>query len=413
MKGKIILSILFFSITRIATAQWVDLHTPTTKWDEMDNLSVSPDGKNISVWVHHSDTTTLNDFYYYTVSNDYGRTWHNNAAPRRNPEQMFWDNDVLYVQEPTANDSMKKSTDFGVTFTTMIAHSEIASKIIISPNGKWYRLFQSLWTSPTGMYESSDKGLTWSFTNTSNASSPADDYIVANNGNIVATSGANIIYSPDSGRTWTVATYTGGSWPASTRSTISKMSNGTLIAMDASGIDKSTDNGVTWSSVTPNPAPMNPLGYECSGTNIISQASTGGTTYISTDGGVSFQILTPSWSGILSSGSTMARSLHDIYTSGTYKVFKYTGTTAIAEISSDLSFNTYPNPAISLLNIDIATVSNQTVLNIYNSDGQLIDHLILSHTHTELPVTSYPMGIYEAVITYNGRVLARQRWLKL
>lgn len=352
-------------------AQWTNLNAPQESylW-----LTVSPNGKNIAAYSTGLDFTTFKFYFHYVTSHDYGASWQVYSVPdtagkttfqlqNSAPQDFFWDGDDLYVHDANPITSLKKSSNFGASFTVQNNNFNAAGKIIQSPNGNWYMQYQGY------QYSSSDKGATWNKLGIG-GSSGFMEYLVANNGNIVSTFSQGIAYSTDGGATWTNSTFsTNDTWTDS-KNSISKSSDGTLICLGktATRLYKSTNNGVSWQLAT-STLPVNPIKLLWSGNEIVT-LSTNGSTYKSTDGGSTFTQMTKI-NGILSNGAAMAASNSDIFIAGASGIYKYSG--AVTDIENEVELaevSLYPTPCQEILYINS---KNSTIsYSISNLAGQSV-----------------------------------------
>jgi uncharacterized delta-60 repeat protein len=107
----------------------------------------------------------------------------------------------------------------------------------------------------------------------------------------------------------------------------------------------------------------------------------------------------------------------DLTQFGYYKVVvtdKYTCTntseskpyfvTALSDIAiGDATLRYYPNPARSVLNVDIAHVGrNKLQVELYDLNGRLVQRKLLNQVHNQLRVDGLSSGLYQLVI-FNGR----------
>lgn len=380
-------------------SQWTNLNAPNSSNEVYSTIAVSPNGKNIAVYTQKTNTITFQSTYHYTTSHDYGATWQVYSVPDTAgltpfqmgltaPQDIFWDGDDLFVQDANPIIKLKKSSNFGATFTTQNSSYTTQSKIVQSPNGKWYHYNASI------LYSSTDKGISWSAI--SGAGTNFMEYCFAANGNIVATYNSGVAYSTDGGDSWTASTFSpSGSWVDS-KNSISKASDGTLLYLCStnSKIYKSTDNGVTWQQIT-STLPVNPIKMLYSGTDIIT-LSTNSSTHKSTNGGTSFTQMTPLTGGILSTGNGMANSLTDIFISGMSAIYKYNSTVGISEMAYESQIKIFPNPTSNYLIIDYKNPINYIL--ILNSLGEIImTHQLIENNRLDL--SNFSNGVYFILVS--------------
>jgi hypothetical protein len=387
-----ILSLLLLSNQTIA--QWTSLKAPNTKTENYGWLAVSDDGKNIAAYNTKLDLTIFQTLYQYTISHDFGATWKVYTAPTNAIQNMFWDGDVLYVQETNSINTLKKSSDFGETFTIQNNAYNSQSHIIRSKNGKWYNTYLGK------IYVSNDKGKTWTIT-TSNGTDFMD-YLVAKNGNIVASASKGVAYSTDGGDTWIGSTFsTTDNWIDSENS-ISMASDGTLIYLCKTGtrVYKSTDNGVTWQLFSAT-LPVSPIKLLYSGTDLI-VLSKNGSTHKSTDGGKTFVQMTPQVNGILMAGSAMAVSNSNIYICGLSDIYIYGNKVTANEVQlATNNFHVFPNPCQNTLHL-VSTENYYTYI-LTDVNGKLIDRGFTDDAKVD--VSQIKSGLYILTATNpEGRI---------
>lgn len=356
-----LLAIIF--ICSKTEAQWTSLKAPNTGTENYGWLAVSDDGKNIAAYNTKLDLTIFQTLFQYTISHDYGTTWKVYTAPTNAIQNMFWDGDVFYVQETNSINTLKKSTDFGATFTIQNNAYNSQSHIIRSKNGKWYITYLGK------IYFSNDKGKTWTIT--SSNGTDFMDYLVAKNGNLVASASKGVAYSTDGGDTWIGSTFsTTDNWIDSENS-ISMASDGTLVYLCKTGtrIYKSTDNGVSWQLFSTT-LPVSPIKLLYSGTDLI-VLSKNGSTHKSTDGGKTFVQMTPQVNGILMAGSAMAVSNSSIYICGLSDIYVYGNKVTSSKNQVAINnFHVFPNPCQNTLHLE--STENYNSYTLTDVTGKLI-----------------------------------------
>jgi photosystem II stability/assembly factor-like uncharacterized protein len=402
MKKTLILFTALLLVRSIAFAQWTNLNVPNSTDAESLNYSkmaVSPDGKNIAVFTQDLSFVTFKTTFHYTVSHDYGNSWQVYSAPdtaglaaaqiyNTSPLQMFWEGDDLYIQDLNPQTALKRSSDFGASFTTIFNSTEVITNIMRCPNGNWYYTYAS-----DEVYKSTDKGLTWNPSTTGAINFL--EYLVTDNGNLIASTFSGIYYSTDGGDTWQRSTFSDNDHWTDAANSLSKASDGTLLYMCATStrLYKSTDNGVNWQRVTA-ALPINPIKMYYSGTDLIT-LSTAGDTFKSTDGGATFTQLTPRQpqpGNLMYNGNAMAYSTDDIFIDGQAAVYRYnkSANAVSSAVKPDITTNVYPNPATNLIHIKSQFPVKTLV--ITNTKGETILHT--NHPGTSVDVSNVPNGIY-------------------
>ncbi|MFZ4739983.1 MAG: T9SS type A sorting domain-containing protein [Bacteroidales bacterium] len=380
MKKLYIITLLSILFVGQIKAQWTNLNALGSNYEDYQLLAVSDNGKNIAAY--NSKLTSGQSTIHYTTSHDYGITWQVYLTTQATGGQyMFWDGDNLYIQTSNATiANLKKSTDYGASFTVQNSSYNTQSLIIRSANAKWYIVNSSL------LYSSIDKGASW--TSVSNLNNVFIDYVVANNGNIVATCNSGVIYSTNGGDSWTVSTFPNSTFLKPYNS-ISKASDGSLLVFHSSSslVCKSTDNGVTWQQIN-STLPANTKSLLYSGTDIISYSILG-TTYKSTDGGLLFTQMTPS--SLLTTVSSMTAANNNVYIYGMSAIYKYgNSSTGIAEQLSDKKITVFPNPCK-----DFVEVKSDKVFDSYQIINLLGEVVVESKfIDGKIDISSMISGVY-------------------
>lgn len=365
--GKIYTFILL-CLTLLATdakAQWTNLNAPKSNYEDYQLLAVSDDGKNFAALSGKLNTTTFKVNLIYTTSHDYGATWQ--VFPTNQVgggQSMFWDGDDLYVQTSNASIAdLKKSSDFGANFTVQNSSYNTQTPIVRSSNGKWYLENSSI------LNYSSDKGANW-IKKDLGSGQYFIDYVVAKNGNIVATVNGGAAYSNDGGETWIFSNFPSDNLKTIYNS-ISKSTDGTLLIFKQSTptslVCKSTDNGVSWQVLSVSlPANTKKLLY-C-GTNMLAY-TTLGSTFISTDAGLTFSAMNPATP--LATTTDMIVSKSNAYIFGMSGIYKYgNSTTGFTSPLSDSKLSVFPNPCKEIINLKSNTKYDSYI--ITNLTGQVV-----------------------------------------
>ncbi len=372
-----------------ANAQWTDLNPPDSNYENYTAIGVSANGKNIAMSGMSMNRTTFEITEPYTVSSDYGATWQVRPGKSSQFDYLFWEGDVLYCKSVTSNGvKLIKSENYGLTFTVIDSAFETNSpSIITNTAGKWYHNLAG------NIYESVDKGLTWTMTSTSDINFV--DYTIADNGNIVATYNKGVGYSTDGGKNWQVASLSTTDTWTDNLSSVSKAQNGSLIYLGKSKtrIYKSVDHGVTWQLLTATP-PANTIKLLHSGNDIIA-VSTTGATFKCTDE-TTFTQLTPAATGILVSASAMAKAGNFVFACGNSGLHRYGAgsTTNVAEYKLSNSVAVYPNPTAGSLTV--LNTLKYTSYEIYNLLGEKISGGFLEDD--SLSVHQLTAGVYQLVL---------------
>lgn len=379
-----------------AKAQWVSLNSPSSNYQTYQSLAVSDDGKNLFSYM--SDLTGK---AYLVSSHDYGSTWQTYEQAKVGytiptapiaPVTTFWDDDVLFYV--SADGAFRQSTDFGAT-TSIVSSTarSLSFPIMRMPNGNWY-------VSNAGYnWVSTNKGVSWTQTT---GGVYGITFVTANNGNIVALQNNTIIgYSLD-GLTWNKSTVPAGILGGGNTPRLSKAADGTILAYfystPTSFILKSSDNGLTFQLLNAIiPVNTNIMYYY---ENDIIAADILGTTYKSTDGGLSFTKinttkLMTSFSGMITTGS-------NIYLYGMSGIYRY-GTLKTGLVESQYASNlaVFPNPCKNLIKVQ----SDKPFISysITNLQGQLIIQNTLPSTN-QIDISSVSKGIYLfTTIATNGQ----------
>lgn len=408
---KVIAIVAGVTIATSAEAQWTDLNAPSlapSGYYQHYKMAVSPDGKNIITVCSLLMVETNNK---YLVSNDYGATWKTvPAIVNSAPNDMFWDGDDLFIKLP--NDStLKKSTDFGNTFTNQnpnffsLSYTE---NILRSPNNKWY-LVKNLGLDQSGLpqyrlFESADKGVTWTDHSAASVASIPDfyKYLVANNGNIVATRTlGGTSYSTDNGLTWTKSTFPEDPWQVKKMS--NKADDGDIVASDGQKLYRSTDNGVNFALVSSTNFPANTSFISYYHNDLIAVCSDG-STHISTDDGVTFTQLTAA-GAVLQKPDVVAESNSNIYVADKSGMYNYGGEVGVKELSAFAeNISVYPNPINNILNIEVKDISTSLNVQIVDVLGKTITTQNLNASTNSIDVSNLVNGVYFVKSANGGAV---------
>lgn len=152
-------------------------------------------------------------------------------------------------------------------------------------------------------------------------------------------------------------------------------------------------------------------------TNVISQTMTvetsvsGSQTYILTDV-TSIKFNSTDMLVNLNSGSTDTYLIQDI---DLYRIDLADDSTAsVNELSKEMTFVLYPNPASGLLNISLADFQEGTVeIAITDISGRLIDTIFSGHSDANMKITweyhekNIPAGTYFCVIQSKSGMLSK------
>ena len=163
---------------------------------------------------------------HFVVSKDFGATWTENPGPSMNPIQFFWEGDELFLEESLSK-ILKKSTDFGATFTNQnenLFSVGLAEKILQVAADNW------LMIQSNRVMQSADKGITWTDKGAANISAGANLFSTtkASNGNLISTGVTGAAYSTDNGLTWNPGKFP-TTLPNSGDNTLSTAANGDIL----------------------------------------------------------------------------------------------------------------------------------------------------------------------------------------
>jgi hypothetical protein len=400
-KNYLIAALCFFNLLQ-ANAQWTNLNPPDSNYENYLAIGVSSSGKNIVMAGMSMDRVTFAITYPYTISNDYGATWQVRDGKSSQFDYLFWEGDTMYAKSVLQGGvRLIRSLDYGATFSVIDSAFETNSPTIVhTPSGKWYHNLSG------NIYESVDKGVTWTMTSQSDVNFM--DYTIADNGNIVATYNKGVGYSTDGGRTWSLATFSTTDTWTETSNSISKAADGSLIYMgkSKSRIYKSTDHGLSWQLLNVTP-PINTIKLLHSNNEIISLTTTGA-TYKCTDE-TTFTVLTPAVTGILVNGNAMAKAGNFVYACGNSGAYRYGSGSATGILETMIQYTSvYPNPTTSYLNVHAK--KSFTQYSVYDLTGKLIhEGSIQSST---IDVSELSEGMYFLYLTDNKNSSVMLRFIK-
>lgn len=392
-KNYFLFSLMLLMVTQ-ANAQWTSLNVPKSNYETYQFLAVSGDGKNLFSYMSDMSAKA-----YFVTSHDYGDTWQKYEQPKVgysiptapiSAEAIFWEGDVLFYV--SSDGAFKKSTDFGQTFTVQNTSARsLELPIQRAIDGKWY-------VANSGYnWVSTDKGVNWTQT-TGGIYGTA--YVTAANGNIISTQNNGTIGYSTNGINWQSPTVPSG-LPSGSGSSLSKATDGTLLWFkfaSPSKLLKSIDNGVSWQLVNAT-LPTNTKRMFYFGNDIIAYEILG-TTYKSTDGGLTFSVANTE--KLLLTVSSMLSSGNNIYLYGMSGIYRYGSVnTGLAKPQAVNQLAVFPNPCHNVLTLqsDIAV----TGYTITNQQGQLIIQNTLPSTK-QIDISSLSEGIYLfTTIATNGQ----------
>ena len=207
-------------------------------------------------------------------------------------------------------------------------------------------------------------------------------------------------YSTDNGITWKSPTIPSG-LPNGSSSSISKATDGTLlffIFSTPSKLLKSTDNGVSWQLINAT-LPTNTKRMFFYGNDIIAHEILG-TTYKSTDGGLTFSVANAS--KLLITISSMLSNGNNIYLYGMSGIYRYGNLkTGFTDLKYDTKLTVFPNPCKDVVTLQSnGSVSSYSITNL---QGQLITQNTLPSSN-QIDVSSVSKGTYLlSTIEANGQ----------
>jgi hypothetical protein len=76
--------------------------------------------------------------------------------------------------------------------------------------------------------------------------------------------------------------------------------------------------------------------------------------------------------------------------------------------------NIYPNPVVNTLEIDWKIPANNSNIEIFNTQGQLMKSILVedSETNKTINVTDFPIGVYQVIFNMNGKIKSKSRFVK-
>jgi len=88
----------------------------------------------------------------------------------------------------------------------------------------------------------------------------------------------------------------------------------------------------------------------------------------------------------------------------------FSGINGIAEYSNNVSFNAYPNPANSILNL-VTDARQIESVNVYDITGKSVDAIKITADHTQLNTSAYASGLYfYSAVSKSGEAVARGKF---
>ncbi len=391
MKKKLLNAILLAS-SLSCFGQWTNLNAPTSNTSffyTYQDIAVSDNGKNIATWCQKIQFSPYQVITEYITSHNNGSSWQEYPAPSLPDLDMFWDGDTLYVQEANNQNQLKRSTNFGQSFTVQNNSYNTNSTILRSANGNWYLNYSSQ------TYYSNNKGASWALDpNTSLLAPSFNNYVVVPSGRIHTAASNDVAYSDDGGNHWTSSNFPIGFTGFGAGTFISASTSGNLIYLSSSSPDVylSTDNGVSYQKITGSNLANNVKYLDYIGNDIVAFYANGA-TYKSIDNGITYTQVTPS--GNISSGTGQMKPYPSgLYFAGDKGVYKYNSTVGITEYKNTrTNFSVYPNPCsnnIHVLKQDI----NANEIKILNQWGDLV----IKSLEPSIDISSLPTGLYFVMI---------------
>ncbi|MBM2840186.1 MAG: hypothetical protein HW412_714 [Bacteroidetes bacterium] len=269
--------------------------TVNTSWSQ--RLSASGAIGNalmISPWDKNKIYVALGRIIY--MSADRGDTWvqTSTTGPTSGSTHSFYispkDTNLYLCASTAGGDHVQRSTDRGLTWTTTISRAYSAFGMPIEMD---YAHPDTVYFAPEDghLYRSTDFGLTWTDVSAPGFSSPCDFVVVRDSANILwcGDSGpSRISRSTNGGLTWALI-YNGGTSEIPTISSSSLQNSiGYATAWGSGGIQKTTNHGATWFSTA---GTGSTWGVDISKDDpnvVMYGVYGGGTSYLSTNAGVSF-----------------------------------------------------------------------------------------------------------------------------
>lgn len=387
MKKKLLNAILLAS-SLSCFGQWTNLNAPTSNTSffyTYQDIAVSDNGKNIATWCQKIQLSPYQVSTEYITSHDNGSTWQEYPAPSLPDLDMFWDGDTLYVQEAGNQNQLKRSTNFGQSFTVQNNSYNTNSTVLRSPNGNWYLNYSS------HTYYSHNKGATWALDpNTSLLAPSFNYYVVVPSGRIHTAASSVVAYSDDGGDHWTASSFPIGFTGFGAGTFISAATSGNLIYLSSSSPDAylSTDLGASYQKITGSNLASNVKYLDYIGNEIVAFYANGA-TYKSVDNGITYTQITAS--GNVSSGTGKMKPYPSgLYIAGDKGVFRYNSATGIKTYEATYAdFSVYPNPCNDQLNIALKNTKDceVTILDLMGNE-------LIKTRKSTIDVSEFKNGIY-------------------
>jgi len=377
-----------------AQAQWQSMGAP----DSINyvNVSVHPDNQKILCygWVFNSNTSTMNN--YFVSSPDGGTSW--TVHPGEGVMDAFWLGDAWYIHTFSA---LKKTTDLGQSFSTVITSPPGWGKIAVAANGNLV-IFNDMFDYPK---YSTDGGTTWN-DGTGLTPNGMNSWLVAANGTLLAGCTDGVHYSTDNGQTWSYSSLDGSTtWPTLERKSICQTSDGSLYQMNGNTFNRSTDGGLTWVTVTPVTLMSTFLDAEATGNTLVAIGVFD--TYLSTDGAVNFTLETQN----LSNYDLCRASDGSLWLGRGSGVYRRTLGAASVESASN-TVHLFPNPCHAYAMVKASEGAYLQAIQVYDAMGKCVfSQTVNSNAHMLQTETLAP-GIYTVQWYANKGQRGTQRLLK-
>ncbi|MBX7051782.1 MAG: T9SS type A sorting domain-containing protein [Flavobacteriales bacterium] len=353
---KLLLLISFIQISVLQHAQWTSMNAPDSL--TYNKVAVHPSGQKIMTTAYVYNSTTFQFSNYFVGSTDGGSTW--TVYPGDNVMDAFWLGDAYYIHTLTA---LKKSSDMGASFETVITSPPGWGMIAVAQNGNLV-IFNDAWDYPN---YSTDGGYTWQ-SGTGTTPDGMNSYLVTADDVLLAGIQHGVLYSEDHGITWNMSTYNGTTtWPVLERKSICQAQDGTLYQMEGNIFNVSTDGGFSWNSVAPATLMSTLIDAQTTGNSLVTIGIYD--VYTSTDGAVNFSTLTN-----FTSQYDLEKGINnDIWCGRQFGVYKFQGGGAskIENVVASI-VSIYPNPCQDKLLVSGLQSMKQYNLSIYDVAGRLV-----------------------------------------
>jgi photosystem II stability/assembly factor-like uncharacterized protein len=387
-----------------AFSQWQATQLPSQNWPSSDVKSY-----NNKLYVSGNSGVFS--------STDNGSTWNdltqgfaaNSSSSFR--EMVFTSSGEIFVRTTTSG--VVKSMDSGATWQLDTAGIGLNGVNIIYYDATSNRIFASLGWPNYGLYYKTPSDMGWTrITGNGFANNFSPVQITGNSGSIYVIDQVSKIYkSTDGGNTWIMKNSIGLPQAETSLGASRFIIVGGNLFLAHGGVYKSANDGDTWTRMDYGFALSYNLfvystGLFYDGTNLISSVYEK-KTYFSPDLGVTWNLMGTSSAPLIS----FAKHNGNLYAAGFGKdsLYVFNGNIGLSEFEND-SYNLFPMPFTSNLNIVSENYLNDANAEIFNSNGtKVIEIKNINGNSFILKKGDLVQGIYFLNLKEKGKIILNKK----